>query len=295
MPAEPDATRAVAFVDGQNLFYAVKEAFGYTFPNYDIPALASAVCARGGWRLSGVRFYTGIPSAQDDPFWNHFWTAKLAVMGTRGVVTYSRSLKYRNQTVNLPDGSTTTVLVGREKGIDVRLALDVVRLGLEKEQTESRGKESTSAWTSKVTGELADRKSGVVDELLIFLRAMVCRARLTTATASALAAEGDGETALRLMDHLDEDLRRDYHDLHNRIAALARTMPDAPLWQRVPVLSSSGLPKVSSAEREQAHAMVSRIAKLMEQTVGASLPERDAGVSMLVSADSLRLATANVA
>jgi len=163
---------------------------------------------------------------------------------------------------------------------------------LEKEQTERRSKESTSAWTSRVTGELADRKSGVVDELLIFLRAMVCRARLTTATASALAAEGDGETALRLMDHLDEDLRRDYHDLHNRIAALARTLPDAPLWQRVPVLSSSGLPKVSSAEREQAHAMVSRIAKLMEQTVGASLPERDAGVSMLVSADSLRPATA---
>jgi len=131
MPVEPGASRAVVFVDGQNLFYAVKEAFGYTFPNYDIPALASAVCARRGWMLSGVRFYTGIPSAQDDPSWNHFWTAKLAVMGTRGVVSYSRSLKYRNQTVNLPDGSSTTVLVGREKGIDVRLALDVVRLARE--------------------------------------------------------------------------------------------------------------------------------------------------------------------
>jgi uncharacterized LabA/DUF88 family protein len=131
MPIEPDAKRAVVFVDGQNLFYAVKEAFGYTFPNYDIPALASAVCARGGWMLSGVRFYTGIPSAQDELSWNHFWTAKLAVMGTRGVVSYSRSLKYRNQTVNLPDGSSTTVLVGREKGIDVRLALDIVRLARE--------------------------------------------------------------------------------------------------------------------------------------------------------------------
>lgn len=78
---------------------------------------------------------------------------------------------------------------------------------------------------------------------------MVCRARLTTATAAGLAAEGDGETALRLMDHLDKDLRRYYHDLHNRIA------------------------------------------KLMEQAVGASLPERDAGVSRLVSADSLRPVT----
>lgn len=58
MPAEPDVKRAVAFVDGQNLFYAVKQAFGYTFPNYDIPALTSAVCVSRGWTLSGVRLPT---------------------------------------------------------------------------------------------------------------------------------------------------------------------------------------------------------------------------------------------
>jgi hypothetical protein len=29
MPAEPAIKRAVAFVDGQNLFYAAKTAFGY--------------------------------------------------------------------------------------------------------------------------------------------------------------------------------------------------------------------------------------------------------------------------
>ena len=52
-------------------------------------------------------------------------------MGTRGVVTFSRNLKYRNQTVALPDGTTTTVLVGQERGVDVRLAIDVVRLGRE--------------------------------------------------------------------------------------------------------------------------------------------------------------------
>lgn len=133
----------------------------------------------------------------------------------------------------------------------------------------------------------------MVDELLIFLRAMVCRARLTTATATCLAAEGEGQTALKLMDHLDEELRRDYHDLHNRIRALARTMPDAPLWQRVPVLSTSGLPKVSSAQRTQAHAIVTQVAQLVEATVGASLPERDAGVSMFVSSETLRLARAH--
>lgn len=131
MPPEPTLKRALAFVDGQNLFYAVKYAFGYTYPNYDIPALAGAVSQTRGWTLAGVRFYTGIPNPQDEPFWHHFWTAKLAVMGTRGVVTFSLNLKYRNQTVRLPDGTTTTVLVGQEKGVDVRLALDIVRLARE--------------------------------------------------------------------------------------------------------------------------------------------------------------------
>ena len=81
--------------------------------------------------MDGVRFYTGIPAVDDDAFWNHFWIAKLAVMGTRNVVTFSRNLRYRNHTVWLPDRSSTTVLVGQEKGIDVRLALDVVRLARE--------------------------------------------------------------------------------------------------------------------------------------------------------------------
>jgi uncharacterized LabA/DUF88 family protein len=128
VPPEPSSKRTVAFLDGQNLFYAAKEAFGYTYPNYAPLALARAVCDAKGWNLAGVRFYTGVPDGQDNPFWNHFWTAKLAAMGTRGIVTFSRPLRYRNQTIQLPDGTTTTVLVGQEKGVDVRLALDIVRL-----------------------------------------------------------------------------------------------------------------------------------------------------------------------
>jgi len=131
VPAEPGVKRAVAFVDGQNLFYAAKKAFGYRFPNYDPKALAERITATRGWTLSQTFFYTGIPDRTDNPFWNHFWTAKLAVMGTRGIRTFSRSLRYRNQTVRLPDGGTTTILVGEEKGVDVRLALDVVRMGRE--------------------------------------------------------------------------------------------------------------------------------------------------------------------
>ena len=44
-------------------------------------------------------------------------------MGRRGVVVYSRSLRYRNRRVDLPDGTRHYVLTGEEKGIDVRIAL----------------------------------------------------------------------------------------------------------------------------------------------------------------------------
>jgi len=49
MPPEPLLKRTIAFFDGQNLFHAAREAFGYTFPNYDPVALAARVCHERGW------------------------------------------------------------------------------------------------------------------------------------------------------------------------------------------------------------------------------------------------------
>jgi len=129
---EPSTKRTMVYIDGQNLFNAAKEAFGYPFPNYNVHDLAETVCEAHGWSLSGVRFYTGIPDPSIDPDRHHFWVAKLAVMGTRGVRPFSRQLRYSNQLVQLPNGGVTTTLVGREKGIDIRLALDVVRGALDK-------------------------------------------------------------------------------------------------------------------------------------------------------------------
>jgi hypothetical protein len=62
------------------------------------------------------------------PFWNRFWMAKLGQMGRSGLHTYARALRYRNRLVPLPSGGVVSTLVGQEKGIDVRIALDVVRL-----------------------------------------------------------------------------------------------------------------------------------------------------------------------
>jgi uncharacterized LabA/DUF88 family protein len=81
-----------------------------------------------GWNLHRTCFYTGVPDVADDAKWNRFWAAKLLAMSRAGVHVFSRSLRYRNHEVFLPDGSSRTVLVGEEKGIDVRIALDVVRM-----------------------------------------------------------------------------------------------------------------------------------------------------------------------
>jgi uncharacterized LabA/DUF88 family protein len=122
MPTEPAVKRAVAFFDGQNLFHAAKKAFGYTYPNYDPAKLAAAVCAARGWQLDHIRFYTGVPSAADNAQWNTFWTRKLLTMSRAGLSVYSRPLRYRNKVG--PGGAP--VLVGEEKGIDVRIAIDIL-------------------------------------------------------------------------------------------------------------------------------------------------------------------------
>lgn len=149
------AKRAVAFIDGQNLFFAAFEAFGYTFPNYDPIALAKTICGRQSWDLAEVRLYTGIPDRIEDPLWHHFWSAKKTALTRQGAYVFTRPLRYREKKmplkkcgIRLPDDSfmppgswfvdwqgreiptdsEIVMRVGEEKGIDIRIALDVIEL-----------------------------------------------------------------------------------------------------------------------------------------------------------------------
>jgi hypothetical protein len=90
MPVESVVKRAIAFFDGQNLFYAAKYTFGYPWANCDPLKLAQGVCQAQGWQLLKTCFYTGVPSPDDDPFWNHFWMAKRAQMGRVGMYRAAR-------------------------------------------------------------------------------------------------------------------------------------------------------------------------------------------------------------
>jgi len=140
-PPEPAEKRAVVFIVGQNLFHSARETFGYSHPNYDVKTLAAAVCRRKGWKLLQTRFYTGIPDPRDNAFWSRFWAAKLLAMSRSGVYVYTRKLRYRNKTMLLPSrpefgemaGREFSFLAGEEKGIDVRIALDVIRMAHRKE------------------------------------------------------------------------------------------------------------------------------------------------------------------
>ncbi|MGH2397790.1 MAG: NYN domain-containing protein, partial [bacterium] len=119
------------FVDGQALYRSSKEAFGYTHPNYDVQKLTDKIAAQKDWQVAKIYFYTGIPERSEDQFWHGFWVAKLAVMGTRRIGVFTRPLRYADQKIECRHCHKKEIVrVAREKGIDVRLALDVVRLAL---------------------------------------------------------------------------------------------------------------------------------------------------------------------
>ncbi len=127
---EPKVKRAVAFFDGQNLYHHAKAAFGHHHPNYDPIALATALCRAQGWANFGVRFYTGIPTSDKDEFWHKYWSRRLLAMRRAGILVVSRPLRYHTVHAPLADGSERLINVPQEKGIDVRLALDVIRMTL---------------------------------------------------------------------------------------------------------------------------------------------------------------------
>ncbi len=124
---EPSNKRVSFFIDGQNLFHGVKEAFGYRYPNYDVKKLSRCVCEKQGWgEPISIHFYTGVPGKHKSPQWHSFWRRKLDEMKKHGVSVFSRTLVY-SRTEHSFKGSSQPKSIGREKGIDIRLALDVIR------------------------------------------------------------------------------------------------------------------------------------------------------------------------
>jgi uncharacterized LabA/DUF88 family protein len=128
MAGEPPLKNALAFVDGQSLYRHAKDAFGHHHPNYDPVKLHRLVCERNGWRPTLVRFYTGVPSVAESPMWSSYWSNRVLAMKRAGIDVTTRPIRYHKERVDVPDGTFKIVTIPQEKGIDVRLALDLVRL-----------------------------------------------------------------------------------------------------------------------------------------------------------------------
>ena len=121
-------SRTIVFFDGQNLYHGAKDAWRpqppigfsiYSWPSYDVEKLAATLVSRvPEYRLTQIRFYTGVPdpnAGDNERSWHRFWTNKLRYLSNRGVEVYKGRVN--------PNG--------QEKGVDVSIAVDLIRLTYE--------------------------------------------------------------------------------------------------------------------------------------------------------------------
>jgi uncharacterized LabA/DUF88 family protein len=128
MVVKPITKYAMGFFDAQNLYCHAKDAFGHIHPNFDPKALHAAVCLANGLTPNLTRFYTGVPDMSRAEMWTGYWNNRVMALKRAGVNVTTRKLRYHDNHVEMPDGTSEIVTSVQEKGVDVRLALDVVKL-----------------------------------------------------------------------------------------------------------------------------------------------------------------------
>jgi uncharacterized LabA/DUF88 family protein len=121
--------RVAVFIDYQNVSRTAREAFGWEdqgmrWGNFKPLPLGRYLCGCvPGRKLEQVRVYTGVPSNERDQKGYQAMQRRLTSWKVEGggcVEPFDRTLKYGNQKQK-----------PREKGIDVLLAIDFVRLAIE--------------------------------------------------------------------------------------------------------------------------------------------------------------------
>jgi uncharacterized LabA/DUF88 family protein len=124
-PTEAGAD-AIVFIDYQNMYRGAREAFGWEdepgyVGNFRPLALGRALVGSLGGTLAQVRAYTGVPHPEKDTRGHAIMQRRLAAWKADGpdlVEVLDRTLRYPPRE-------------GREKGVDVQLAVDFVRLAIE--------------------------------------------------------------------------------------------------------------------------------------------------------------------
>lgn len=122
-----DIVNAIVFFDGQNIYRSAKDAwhidsdistYKYTWPCYDVKTLSETLVASSTGRiLTQIRFYTGVPDTNQNLFWHVFWLNKIRFLQGQGIEVYKGRINNS----------------GQEKGVDVKIAIDLIRLTYEKQ------------------------------------------------------------------------------------------------------------------------------------------------------------------
>ena len=113
--------QTLVLIDGQNLYHLARRTWAsgpgspYAWPSYDVEKLANVlVSGTPGRTLAEIRFYTSVPDpavGSSQLFWHGFWSNKIRYLRSRGIYVYRGRVNAG----------------GQEKGVDVSLALDLVR------------------------------------------------------------------------------------------------------------------------------------------------------------------------
>ena len=119
---------AIFYFDGQNLYRRARAVFSnIKHPNFDPVALSKLIAEKHSFKIQKIKFYTGIPPKGRFPHWHKFWSRKLTLLGKNNLVeTFTRQTRLRKETV-LIDNKEHEIEFDVEKGIDVRIAIDIVR------------------------------------------------------------------------------------------------------------------------------------------------------------------------
>jgi uncharacterized LabA/DUF88 family protein len=116
------------FIDAQNMYRGARRAYGWEghpgqYGNFKPIGLARILTMGDDRDLTEVRVYTGVPTAKRNPHGNAITQRRMAAWiadNPKLVRVFPRSLRYPP-----PEG--------REKGVDVELAIDFARLALDDE------------------------------------------------------------------------------------------------------------------------------------------------------------------
>ena len=152
---------------------------------------------------------------------------------------------------------------------------------LERQQIErEKSKGASHAWVEFV--EDSAKSGELEEELVLFVRALVCRTKLAVATAGVIASESHGLAAMSLMELTERELREEFLDLYRRLRALAVHAPELNRIQRLPGFGRS---------IQQAHATVKQLVEELDQHVLPSIPDPDSDEPVVVTISNNELAT----